>query len=89
MFGSDAPELDRDAWLPRILGSRQFKEDPEQMYLDCYQALGNRPSRQERNLERLLDGERTGRRESCLLNKAISMPVRGSVALFPQLRHLR
>ena len=31
-------------------------QDPEQLYLDCYQALSDLPPRQERNLERLLDG---------------------------------
>ena len=56
MFRSDAPELDRDLWLGRILGSSQYQDDPEQLYLDCGRALGDLPARRERNLERLLHG---------------------------------
>ena len=56
MLSRNAPELDRAVWLPRLLESRQFQEDPEQLYLECYQALSDLPSRQERNLERLLNG---------------------------------
>ena len=54
LLSQDAPELDRNAWLPRILGSRRFKDDPEHLYLECGQALNNPPSWRERNLERVL-----------------------------------
>jgi hypothetical protein len=55
-----APELDREAWLERIVASRQFEDDAEQLYLDCWQALNDRATRQGRNLERLL-GEGNGK----------------------------
>ena len=54
LLSQDAPELDRNAWLPRILGSARFKDDPEDLYLKCGQALGGPLSWQERSLERLL-----------------------------------
>jgi hypothetical protein len=56
MLRSDAPELDRDLWLERILGASQYKDDPERLYLDCGRALSDLPMRRERNLERLLGG---------------------------------
>ena len=49
-----APELDVEAWLRRIVESQQFRDDPEQLSLDCYQALSDSPARRLRNLERLL-----------------------------------
>ncbi len=39
MLRKDAPELDCDLWLARIMGSQQFRDDPEQFYLDCYHAV--------------------------------------------------
>ena len=57
MFSQDAPELDADAWLKRILASPRFADDPDQLYLDCRQAIdGGLPARRVHDLERLLEG---------------------------------
>ena len=56
LFADNAPALDRSSWLPRVLESSQFKDDPHQLFLECSHALAAFPHCHERNLERLLHG---------------------------------
>jgi hypothetical protein len=56
MLKRNAPELDTDLWLDRIMRSRRFQDDPEQLYLDCYHAVNDIPGKEATNLERLLNG---------------------------------
>ncbi len=56
LFAKQAPEVDRNSWLPRLMESPQFKEDPEQFYLDCHYALEAFPPCRVQRLERVLHG---------------------------------
>jgi hypothetical protein len=56
LFADSAPALDRSSWVPRLMESPGFKDDPHQLFLECSHALDAFPHCHERNLERVLHG---------------------------------